>query len=263
MDLSSPPVSEVTPAPSSPQEKEKDLYTSVQGIPVQLLQGCVRIQYTPGRSKLVSYPDFLASLNSFLTDMNKGRALEYQLPSNVFYLSVSPSSLKMMLYYPECVHPVEFTRDGRKDRLVPNVVISIQLTPGREAEQWDVDPNHVRYFATHRSLDEFPRQFYDTPTEGWLTTVPFTNIYGTGNMCYGQNGILRTVTLPNLRPLASFYYTLLNSPFNTDLGVNSARGASPEPWFRKLASLAESKKADPSVTFPYHELSILNANARS
>lgn len=232
----------------------------VPGCNVQLLAECVRIELPGGRHKLITYATFSTLISGFLA-AEEGAQSEYLLSGNEYYICRKASVLQVMLYYPETIGNITYTRDGTKPRVIPNVVISVEMDRSTSADTWDIDQNKVKFFCTQRPLIEMPRAFFSRVQAGFLTTVPFTNIYQDGKMCFGSNATLPHLKLPDLRPLHSFYHTLVTSPFNDDLGIASGSSRSIRDWYYLTAELADRRKKGELAPFPYTDLSNLNQRA--
>ena len=134
--------------------------------------------------------------------------------------------------------------------VVPNVIISHVLK--MQGGVWKV--NDTRYLTTNKPLSEIPRQ--KIAVGSGVCTLPFTNVYDDGRLCYGNNLRVAEIKPPDFRPLHWYYEMLFTAPFNNDIGVYSLKRESKfkenyAGWFAHLAKLAETGKP-----FPYAELSL-------
>jgi len=240
-----------TPPPAAGEDSVSEL----EGIPVVLLDSCVRVEYGASRSKLISYDDFIESLSMAATKRKEGAVLEVFFPDNLFYFSHTASSIKVSCYYPEHIVSLTFSDDGGPvPRLLPNAIISfiLERRPEKGPNAYFLSSDHIYFLATKKSKLELARKFYTAPIPGEISLLPVSNLYDNGRMCFGQNARIADFQLPDLRPLMSYYYTLVNSPFNRDLGVRAINGAfSTENWFRELARLAKA-----GLPFPYQTLGL-------
>lgn len=222
----------------------------IQGVKVEMLDTCVRVELAPGRFKLLSYEDFLVTLSGNMSTKKENVTLEMYLPDNVFYFSQTATTIKISCYYPEQVVPLRFLSETEGvPRLLPNMIISFLLEKNSSAgsNAYRLSSEHVFYLCTKFSRMELPRKFYSGPVAKETNLLPVSNLYDNARMCYGGNARIGDFKLPDLRPLVSYYLTLVNSPFNTDLGVRAVQGAfSTEQWFREMARLAKAKEP-----FPY------------
>jgi hypothetical protein len=177
----------------------------------------------------------------------------YQLPYGVFYMYASEESIKLSLYYHECVRNINFRGNERRS-VVPNIIISQTLTRDKAVRaKWRVAD--TRYYATNKSLLELPRQFISSSIDG-ISLLPFTNVYSDARLCYGDNVRVSEITLPDMRPLNWYYEILFTAPFNNDLGIYALKSGkfkdSPAMWFEHL-----STRASDGRSFPYENLSAL------
>lgn len=223
----------------------------VEGIPIVLLDSCVQVGYAEGRTKLISYEALLESLQASVSSATESTLLEVFLPDNTFYFAQTATQIKISLYFPEHVVPLEFEGDGMgpTPRLLPNMIISFLLvrSTAKGTRAYTLSGDHAYFLCTHMSRLELPRKFYTGPVPGETALLPVSNLYDNARMCYGANQRLADFKLPDLRPLISYYYTLTGSPFNRDLGVRAISGAfSTEGWFREIARLAKA-----GLPFPY------------
>lgn len=112
-----------------------------------------------------------------------------------------------------------------------------------------------RYFCTDLSVGELggriPKNHAGVDVSaGRMYLFPFTNMYDSANMCFGNNAMQVVYPADDLRGLSWYYDMVWASPFNNDLGVKAvARSISPEAWYDQLAKAAEDGEA-----FPYEVL---------
>lgn len=228
---------------------------TVEGMPVKLLTSCVQVEYAPGRTKLISYEDFLESMK-LVTETNPDRAsgnlLELFLPDNTFYFAQTASQIKVCCFYPEHVVPLQYGDETSPiPRLLPNMIISFILlkTPGQGSVKYTLPAENIYFLATKMGKMELPRKFYGGPHSGEAALLPVSNLYDSARLCYGSNLRVSEFKLPDLRPLVSYYHTLTGSPFNDDLGVKAIRGAfTTSGWFAEMARLAKTKSPFPYAT---------------
>lgn len=220
---------------------------------IDILQNCARITDVSGMAKLVSLDSMASALVAFLSQAGESTGKQEHFSPNLVYRERSPSSMYLLYYYPETHRPFQYLSDLKFEKIVvPNIVIGISLT--KSGEEWRV--NSAFYLTTKLSLNQLSRERLATSMirNGSFTTMPFTNVYSDGRLCYGGNSMPISITKDDFRPLSWYYEVLWNSPFNDDLGIYSLRdlrGKFPHyrDWFKHLASLAEQGKP-----FPYDEL---------
>lgn len=221
---------------------------------VKLTSEVAEVILPDGTSKVITHSDLLLALDQISTAEATGEMM--YLPPGAFYTSLSGSTLKVACYYPGGVVPINYL-GVTKPRVIPNVVVTIV---GRRArgKTFAISSDNVKFYCTKQPLEALPRQWPD----GILSIyrpVPFTNIYSGCTMCFGGNAFLPEVTLPDLRPLHGYYYTLVSSPFNNDLGITALTGSGRDytvaQWFELLAKKAT--ETDPSkAAFPYEAVGL-------
>jgi len=220
----------------------------LQGVSVDFLDGLVRVYLPGGRTKLVCYQDFLQEAVLLLGDAKKEPATVWQLPNNLFYFSTSETEIRISFYYPEGVRDIAYFAD-RRPRVHPNIVISHILTRANSSKNWKI--TQTRFLCTNLSRGALPLKFYERPG-GSVALLPFTNVYESGNLCYGNNIVTREFKGSDLKGLHSHYEVLFSAPFNNDLGINALRPRSSysvADWFEHLAELAQEGRS-----FPYNKL---------
>lgn len=243
-----PPEAAVAPEPEIPEPT-----IEVPALSIDLLENCAKITDKNGMSKLVTLDSLAAALVSFLNQAGESSGKTEHFSPNLIYRERTPSSMYMLYYYPECHRRFQYLSNHIFEKVVvPNIVIGISLT--KNGDEWRV--TSATYMATKLGLTQISRGRLATNMlrNGSYTTMPFTNVYNDGRLCYGGNSMPSRVSEDDFRPLAWYYEVLWNSPFNDDLGIYSLRDLGGRfrnyiDWFTYLAELANEGKP-----FPYDEL---------
>lgn len=228
---------------------------SQQGVSVTIYDTHVRVPNGLGSSKNITLQDFKAELDRIVnnTGEQEAEALRgFRLPNECVTIKVNKHELQLMMYFPERVHMLEFTRGNKRKYScpVPPTVVWVKLVHNSSNDKWAVEG--VKWFATDYKEDEIPS------LETWGLTIqhyrnhlwalPFPNQYGDGNMCVGANSY-RTLYERDLRGLNELYHhVLLASPFNTDLGTKTKDSWSPAQLFQFL----DGKESFPFEILPGH-----------
>jgi hypothetical protein len=236
-------------------EKKESIEELVEvfAIKAELLDSAVRIEYSPGLFKLVSYSDFLNIIRTNLDekDGSKNKSEDYWLPSGTFFFQRYETGIKLCTYYPECVQNVNY-RGNIRPTVVPNIIISSTLSKTNGGPK-DLSLTDVRYYATKDPLGAIPRSFITLSSN--VSLLPFTNVYEDARLCFGESIKISKYKLPDLRGVHSLYQVLFDAPFNNDLGLRALKDKFSRrdysSWYDHLAKLAKEKKP-----FPYHELRI-------
>lgn len=237
--------------PSLPKPKAPEKEVLVPYLTAELYPSAVIVQ-TGKQNKVISYDSFLDIVSGSRDSKDGASDVGIWFPPNVYTFSKTKDSMKLGMYYPGCVERITFRGDGTRPRVLPNTILSVQLS--RSADQWKV--TDARYYCTKFSLQEMMRRDFVTGPSAsagiWL--FPFTNIYNDGRMCYGSAHKISQFTLPDLRGLHSYYRVIMDSEFNSDLDLYALSESSKFryeklAWFDHLANLAAEGKP-----FPYSEL---------
>lgn len=225
--------------------------TTVDGATVDLLQDYVRIHLPNNLFKCISYVDFFSMLGNILnTEEAEKKNNIFWVPQHTFYFAMGTTGIDITMYYPECKREINYLGNVRLS-LVPNIVISHSLKRS-SGQKYNVIT--TKYFCTNKSIQELTRKFYISTNDSNVSVMPFTNCYNSAELCFGSNAKLKDITLPDLRPLHSYYEVLFNSPFNNDLGLVALKTGSKYlsnylSWYQYLARCATE-----NLPFPYTEL---------
>ena len=241
------------PPPEIKQDKVKE-FINVDAVTADLLAESVRLHIGKDFYKYISYPDFVITLQGLLEKevVDKDKQ-QYWFPPGLFYFAKGAGIIELTFYYPECIQDIIYG-DTKRKSVVPNILISHSMKL-KGSNEYTL--NDTKYLCTHKSIEQLPRKFYWEPDSRIFTTIPFTNTYGDGKLCYGYNSRPSSITPPDFRPLHWYYHMLFTTPFNNDLGIPGIRSGSPYrssfgSWYKHLAKLAEEKKP-----FPYTELNLI------
>lgn len=168
----------------------------------------------------------------------------FQLPYGCYSFAVSGTSMQIGCYYPSSKRTIIYKpgdREYKYEVVMPNVVIAHFLT--KDKNQWVVD--RTKYFCTSKNVTQLPEALITQANRSEsLFLIPISNMYETGEMCFGNNTMPRRMT-QNLRGLDYYYQILFDAPYNNDLGVKALRLGSPVDWFPQWAECTE---------FPYQRL---------
>lgn len=237
-------------------------YTSDELVPtfehcldVSVMESSVRIDLGGGTYKYISIEDFMKILSTASSKVREDVVVGYQLPSNVFFLASSGTNLYLSCYYPGGVKNLKYQRGSSKEVLdrpsaIPNIIISHKIA----IESDKLTMQSSQYFCTDLPVSSLPGEFLTRPAhEKRVFLLPFTNTYGSANMCFGQNSMPTTFTNGVLKGLHWYYQYLFESPFNDDLGLNAIDrekfSGPPQEWYSLLAT-----KAEGGESFPYDML---------
>jgi hypothetical protein len=216
----------------------------------------VKIVSNNGMEKYISYEDFLKAIGSSIGDVDSGSSgTPFNLPSNVFFFSVSTSEIRINTYYTSRISTLKFInpRDYKTktfDILMPNLVLAIVLKAGTTKNSWKVTSS--KYFCTDLPVNKLPKTFINqTNSTDRVYLLPMSNTYREGNMCFGGNSMPINMADNNLRSLDWYYQYLWESPFNCDLGIAAlSRSMEVPAWYDLL-----KKRVENSEPFPYNLLS--------
>lgn len=232
------------------KQEAKQETIKVDGIKVVLLHDAVQLEMDKGIKKFISYEEFLHTINSTMNPDDVEVSNSYHLAPGTFLLEAGRDAIKVAMYYPECYREITYMNTTRLS-VIPNIVISHTLKKSTATGSYSV--TNTNYMCTSRKLSELPRVFPMLPSRHshkTFCTIPFTNVYNDGKLCYGNNVRVANITLPDMRPLHWYYDMLFTSPFNNDLGIYSlATRIDYSAWYTKLADLAKQNKP-----FPYESL---------
>lgn len=228
---------------------------TVETIPVlkqdiSLYESHVEIHLPGGVKKAVSIEDFKRIMNDAFGIRERSATRSFSMPSNVYYFSCSDTDVRLSCYYQSRKAKI---RHLNKDYVIilPNVIISHILTKGVKNGEWKLSNAQTRYFCTNQNVGNLPHAHLTqrSPNSG-IFLLPTTNMYESGQMCFGNNSMPANFTDNNLRGLDWYYQFLFDSPFNDDLGVKAiGQNMEPSEWYAYLADLAEKDKP-----FPYDKL---------
>jgi hypothetical protein len=245
------PMSQPIP-PELPEvkKKEEEPIVEMEGITADFLQESIRLHLGNDYFKYVSYEDFLSILAALVGEEASGQVAQpIWFPPGVFFFSRNALTVRISMYYPECVREVMYGTHRRKS-IIPNIIISHDLKITGSDRLKSVN---TIYLTTNKVLSELPRKFYNSPNDPGMSTMPFGNCYTDGRLCFGSNVKIVDFTLPDLRPLHWYYDMLFTTPFNNDLTIHALRSDKyrgyPDTWYTYLADLAIK-----GSSFPYKEL---------
>ena len=243
------PIEEPTIASEPAKPQEEELGGEHLAVSIDLLDKVARLTLANGMTKLLSYTQVARLINKYLETQEIVTGLKLKLPPNVFALNLNSSSASLSMYFPTNIRPVNFHGQSLP-RVLPNVIVTVSMS--RNGEDFKV--TDVQYFCTSLDFPEFPRDIVTSENRARkITVLPFSNIYDTGKMCFGQNQMVRDFKKGDLKGLLFYYDSIWLSPFNNDLGVKALRGGNynVDTWFQLLANLAI--KGEP---FPYQHIGI-------
>lgn len=254
------PVKAVVEAPAEVKVEVKEVekenpadFTEVYGVRADMLENSVRIHLANGMTRMISYADYAHTLLSFLDKAQETREGTVRLlPPNVYLIEESMDRLTLCFYFEETVRNVNFYGTV-KARVVPNIIINVNLTRGTGSKKNDFLYESAYYYATNLPLSRLPATRIRGVGNG-ICQLPFTNVYNEGHLCTGQNSLIRDFPNNDLRQTRWFHDMLWASPFNYDLGVYAMRERtadrpSIEAWYEELARRAAAKEG-----FPYDRL---------
>lgn len=230
--------------------EDDPIVTQQQAVSIDIMDRAARLTLSDGRTKMVSHTQLARALKSFLDREEAVSGMKMKLPPNVYAMDISSTHIVLGMYYPECIRDVNF-HNSVKPRVTPNVILTVTLKK-ETGNDWKVAES--LYFCTSLPLAEFPREIVKAPDRSKkITILPFSNVYDTGRVCVGQNGLIYNYKNGDLRALNWHFEFLWKTPFNYDLGVKALRTSNfnVDSWFAHLAKLAEEKKP-----FPYSEIGI-------
>jgi hypothetical protein len=215
---------------------------TVNGQNFTLFSSHIEVEMPNGGTKAISLGDFTSIL---ARTVNQERTLKTMLlPSNCYIFGQSLTEMKLASYYPGKVRTISHNigKVTKYDIPFPNIVISHSLKRKNEYWEWA----EGKYFATSKPLSQIAERFIWEPNQAeQIWSVPFTNMYGDGRMCYGGNSLTRQFK-DNFRGLDWHFAILYTSPYNNDLGLRGLKTSkTPEAWYQFL----HGKKV-----FPYEEL---------
>lgn len=241
---------QLEPSPEPQVAKKEEPIIEMEGITADFLQESIRLHLGNDYFKYVSYEDFLSILGALIGDESAGQAAQpIWFPPGVFFFSKNTLSVKISMYYPECVRGIMYGAHTRRS-VVPNIIISHELKANGADKLRSVS---TKYLTTNKTLAELPRKFYNSPGDTGMSTMPFGNCYTDGGLCFGTNIKIVDFTLPDLRPLHWYYDMLFTTPFNNDLTISALRTDrfrnNPAAWYEHLATLATE-----GAPFPYKDL---------
>ncbi len=192
-----------------------------------------------GIDKLITLVDFKVILDGLL-DQGPDLSLK-SMPFNCFVFGGSISSMELGCYYPGKVFEVSYDNgSGSPTKYkvpLPNIIISFRLI--KDGRGWMV--NKVNYFSTDKRVTQLAENtmIWRKDEINGIYGIPFPNFYNDGLMCYGRN-VMPVVFTDNLRGLDYYYQVIINSPFNSDLGVKFVNWRkSVREWFEYLSTLEE------------------------
>lgn len=224
----------------------------VPGIRVDLLADHVMLHMADGIMRRISYEAFSNFLLTFQgkVEAETEKGFNFKLPANTYAIEMTKTGMKVGMYVPGEVREVTYLT-SRKPRVTPNVIVTVLLTGAKE-EKWRT--SKAFYFCTSLSYQEFSKDIILGPdVSKKISTLPFSNVYQDGQLCFGGNAFPQNFPKGDLRQLRQFYDVLWSSPFNNDLGVRALRNGNftVESWYENLAKLAADGKP-----FPYNNLDI-------
>lgn len=190
-------------------------------------------------TKAISLADFREILNNLLS-IEESKIPAFSLPYGCFSLGLRGNSMQLSCYYPSTMRKLIYNTGTKKtyDVMFPNTIISHTLQ--KQDKYWNV--TDTKYFCTPKTVNQLPETFINqTSRSGEIFSLPVSNMYEDGRMCYGNNTMPRNFT-QNLRGLDYFYQILFDSPFNNDLGVRALGRSDPGAWFQEWSKL---------TSFPY------------
>lgn len=231
-------------------EKPED-FVEVHGVRADLLENSVKLHLSNGTTRLISYPDFAQTLLTFLDKAQETKVATVRLlPSNLYVIEETVSTLNLGFYFPERIQKVNY-RNDIKDRVVPNIILNVYLTKG--PNKGDYKFRDAKYYCTNLPLSRLTKTMV-TGTGPNINILPFTNVYREGNLCMGGNAVITDFLANDLRPTIWYHDMLWASPFNDDLGVAALKRDSTfrenhSAWYSHLAKLAKDGKG-----FPYKEI---------
>ncbi|HET8686720.1 MAG TPA: hypothetical protein VFM18_08655 [Methanosarcina sp.] len=222
----------------------QDELVKVDSVPFTLLDNCVKIN-VKGVDKYISLDTFLEILDKSIAANRQVRTEELFLPSNTYYLGRSAGKIMLTCYYAGGVRNVKYF-DADRPSVVPNIIVSYLVNT--TGDIWKV--SSAKYFCTDLPPSRLPRRFITSESHSErIFGIPFSNHYGEGRMCYGNNVMPVSFPNGNLRGLDYYYQFLFTSPFNDDLGVRAVAGHSVSGWYSKIAKIASE-----GGSFPYDQL---------
>lgn len=235
-----------TPPPDIPEPEAE-----VPSLTLHVMENCVKVTDSDGMSKFLAIDAAITSLVKFLSESESTSGKVEHYPEGLIYRERTPSSTYLLFYRPESHQNLAYGSFKAKI-VVPHIVLGVSLS--KTTEGWKV--SGCFYAATNLPLAKMPRERISAShlrSGKGFTTMPFTNVYNDGRLCYGGNSMPVNISGDDFRQLGWYYDVLWNSPFNDDLGIYSLRTRDKYPtylsWFEHLAKLAE--KNEP---FPYDDL---------
>ena len=228
------------------------------GLPCYFLEDRVLIEGANGKSRNVSYPDFVEfflRLHGKLQEEASSQKAIRLLPPNVYAIEETRTALRFGMYFPETVRNVTFLENTTK-RVIPNVIITITLDK-KDKEAYTF--RQGAFLCTSLPFAMLPKRiFLGREISQKVALLPFSNVYDDAQLCFGRNAFPSKFENEDFRMISQFHEVLWASPFNYDLGVKAlnhgpseAQNFNTDRWYAHLATLAEQGQP-----FPYHLLGI-------
>jgi hypothetical protein len=208
---------------------------TVLGKKILLFEQHVEVELDNGMTKTISIADFQNALARCLNVEEETRG--FLMPANCFFFAIGITEIKLSCFYPGRKRRISFSpggsRGGKTEYVIPfpNIIISHKLKRNAGKADWTAS----KYIATSKPITQIPLKFvWDLDPVNQLWSLPFSNIYEDGRLCYGGNSVPKQF-VDNFRGLDWHFAVLYNSPFNHDLGVrNTTKSWGVDSWYAEL-----------------------------